>query len=812
MVPAPPTHLATVSFLTFLALVSSAASRDILQLGSSLAVEAYQSDILQSPDGTFSCGFYSIYDYAFTFSVWYSRAASKTVVWSANRDRPIHSRRAALTLRKDGNMVLRDYDDTMVWQAADYLRNVQHAQLLDTGNLVVKNTSGSIVWQSFDSPTDTLLPSQLITAATQLVPTTQSRAPGNYIFRFNDISMLSLIYNVPDVSDIYWPNPDISVFDNNRSRYNSTRLGSLGNNGVLSSSDFADGLLLKASDAAVPGTKRRLTLDPDGNLRMYSLDDSDGVWSVSMVAISQPCAIHGICGQNGICHYSPKPTCSCPPGYVMTNPGNWTEGCTATFKLTCGDQEPVQFVKLPDTDFWGSDQKRLLGVSLEACMDSCISDCTCKGFQYLQGKGSCYPKSLLFNGMSCATPMVRAIYLKLPARFNVSDTPIPQSNVLDLAPPTLHCDQMSRGVRHPFPDVKETTDGEPKWIYFFSFIVAIFVIEVSFIAFAWFFVFRREMGPSEVWVAEEGYKVMTSHFRRYSYRELAKATREFRVELGRGRSGAVYKGVLEDERPVAVKKLKNISRGKEEFQAELSIIGRINHMNLARIWGFCSEGSHRLLVCEYVENGSLANILFRDQKTFVLDWKQRFNIALGVAKGLAYLHHECLEWVIHCDVKPENILLDTDFEPKITDFGLAKLLSRAGSNQNMSQVRGTVGYIAPEWVSGLPITAKVDVYSYGVVLLELLSGTRVSELAVGSDAEVHSMLGKLVRALSDKLEGHEESWVGEFVDQELSGPFNYLQAKTVIELAVSCLQEDRNKRPTMESIVQTLLSFDEASD
>lgn len=811
MVPDLPPHLATISILSFLALASTAVSRDVLPLGSSLVVEAYQSDILQSPDGTFSCGFYGVYSNAFTFSVWYSKAANKTAVWSANRDRPVHSRRSALTLRKDGNMVLTDYDGAVVWQAADYLRNVQHAQLLNTGNLVMKNTSGSIVWESFDSPTDTILPTQRITAATELVPTTQSRAPGNYVFRFNDISVLSLIYNVPDVSDIYWPNPDNSVYDNNRSRYNSTRLGSLDNNGILASSDFADGQLLKASDAAVPGTKRRLTLDPDGNLRMYSLSGSDGVWSVSMVAISQPCTIHGLCGQNGICHYSPKPTCSCPPGYVMTNPGNWTEGCTPSFKISCHDQEAVKFVKLPHTDFWGSDQKRLLGVSFEACMNSCIRDCTCKAFQYQQGAGSCYPKALLFNGKSCATPSVRAIYLKLPASFNVSDTLIPQSNVLDPAPPSLYCDQMSRGVRHPFPDVQETGDNESKWIYFFSFIVAIAVVEVSFIAFAWFFVLRREQRPSEMWAAEEGYKVMTSHFRRYSYKELTKATREFRVELGKGRSGAVYKGVLEDERPVAVKKLKTVSRGKEEFQAELSIIGSINHMNLARIWGFCSEGSHRLLVCEYVENGSLANILFKD-KNIVLDWKQRFNIALGVAKGLAYLHHECLEWVIHCDVKPENILLDTDFEPKITDFGLAKLLNRAGSSQNMTQVRGTVGYIAPEWVSGLPITAKVDVYSYGVVLLELLSGARVSELAVGSDAEVHSMLRKLVRVLADKLEGHEESWVGEFVDQELSGQFNYLQARTVIKLAVSCLQEDRNKRPTMESVVQTLMLFDEASN
>jgi len=125
-----------------------------------------------------------------------------------------------------------------------------------------------------------------------------------------------------------------------------------------------------------------------------------------------------------------------------------------------------------------------------------------------------------------------------------------------------------------------------------------------------------------------------------------------------------------------------------------------------------------MLVTEYIENGSLANILFKDN--ILLEWKQRLNIALGVAKGLNYLHHECLEWVIHCDVKPENILLDQNLEPKIADFGLAKLLNRGGSNQNVSRVQGTVGYMAPEWISSLQITAKVDVYSYGVVLLELV--------------------------------------------------------------------------------------------
>lgn len=235
-------------------------------------------------------------------------------------------------MHKDGNMVLTDYDGAVMWQADGNFTDVQHARLLDTGNLIIEDSRGNTVWQSFDSPTDTFLPTQLITATTKLVPTTQSHSPGNYIFRFSDLSVLSLMYDVPEVSDIYWPDPDQTLYQDGRNQYNSTRLGILGNDGVLASSDFADGQPLVASDAG-SDIKRRLTLDPDGNLRLYSLNDSDGSWSVSMVAMSQPCNIHGLCGPNGICHYSPKPTCSCPPGYAMRNPGNWTEGCMAMTKI-----------------------------------------------------------------------------------------------------------------------------------------------------------------------------------------------------------------------------------------------------------------------------------------------------------------------------------------------------------------------------------------------------------------------------------------------------------------------------------------------
>ncbi|KAF8729000.1 hypothetical protein HU200_018311 [Digitaria exilis] len=436
--------------LSFLPLLS-AAPRDTLLPGSSLSVDNGQADVLRSRDGTFSCGLYSIYTNAFTFSIWYTNSASKTAVWTANRGRPVHSRGAVVTLRKGGALVLTDYDGVVVWQSeGDDSSGVQYAQLLDTGNLVMKNSSGGIVWQSFDSPTDTLLPTQRITAATAL-------------------------------------------YQNNRNRYNSTRFGGLDDTGNFFSSDFADQQALVASDQGL-GIKRRLTLDPDGNLRLYSLNSSDGRWSVSWIAMSQPCNIHGLCGPNGICRYLPAPTCSCPPGYLMSNPGNWSQGCRPVVDITCNVEQvqPVKFLRLRGTDFWGSDQLHVDQVSLEACKNICRSDCTCKGFQYQQGTGSCYPKSSLFNGKAAISPKkpFRTMYLKLPVSVNISGVSIPRINVLVSREYRPDCRQMSAAPVEPFPDVHEASQGEAKWLYFYGFAGAIFVLEVFFIASAWCFVLR----------------------------------------------------------------------------------------------------------------------------------------------------------------------------------------------------------------------------------------------------------------------------------------------------------------------------------
>ncbi|KAK8627173.1 hypothetical protein V6N13_134794 [Hibiscus sabdariffa] len=195
----------------------------------------------------------------------------------------------------------------------------------------------------------------------------------------------------------------------------------------------------------------------------------------------------------------------------------------------------------------------------------------------------------------------------------------------------------------------------------------------------------------------------------FGYKDLEKATNS--EMMGKGGFGSVFKGTLPDRSIIAVKKLESINQGEKQFCTEISTIGKINHVNLVRLRGFCSEGSRKLLVYDFMPNGTLDRHLFHGIDSEPLDWKTRYQVALGAARGLSYLHENCVDSIIiHCDIKPENILLDVDNYPKLSDFGLAKLLGREFSRV-LTTVRGTVGYLAPEWISGVAITPKADVYT-----------------------------------------------------------------------------------------------------
>ncbi|KAL5991705.1 hypothetical protein ACLOJK_012615 [Asimina triloba] len=791
-------HVFFLAFFLFISYNSLASTpkRSSLERGSSLSVES-ETDFLISSDGAFTCGFYEVGNNAYSFSIWFSNSLNKTVVWTANRDRPVNGRGSRISVDRVGDMVLRDNDGSVVWNTNTSAAHVDRAELLDSGNLVVKDRNGNILWQSFDFPTDTLLPSQPITKRKRVV---SRRRPGTFssgyfnLFFDND-NVLRLMYDGPEVSSVYWPNPDNSPFGNNRTNYNSSRYAALDEMGRFQSSDQLD---FNASDLGF-GIRRRLTLDYDGNLRLYSLKESNGLWGISWVALEQQCLVHGLCGRNGICVYTPAPRCSCPLGYEMKDPGDWSQGCVAKFNRSCRPQD-VEFVQLPQVDFYGFDLtiEFLQNKSFEFCRQLCLEDCSCEGFGYrVTGTGVCYPKSALFNGYrSPAFP--GRIYLKLPKNMSSSELLMIKSSE-----PVCESSRSEIVLGSSLTD--DGSDRDKKYIYFYWFAAALGVLEIFFIASGWWYLFRNHGMPPSL---EEGYRAIYNQFRSFTYAELKKATHKFKEELGSGGSGSVYKGVLDDERVVAVKKLGDAVQGGEEFWAEVSIIGKIYHMNLVRLWGFCPERVHKLLVYEYVENGSLDKHLFCDGSntgsTAVLGWKERFKIAVGTAKGLAYLHHECLEWVIHCDVKPENILLDLDFEPKIADFGLAKLSQRTGSGYNFSHMRGTKGYMAPEWASNEPITAKADVYSYGVVLLEVVKGIRLSN-SVTDEEEEEVGLKSFVKRAKEKMERAEDSWVGEFVDSRLKGQLNWKQAARMVELGVSCVEDQSSRRPTMEMVVQTLL-------
>ena len=212
-----------------------------------------------------------------------------------------------------------------------------------------------------------------------------------------------------------------------------------------------------------------------------------------------------------------------------------------------------------------------------------------------------------------------------------------------------------------------------------------------------------------------------------SHADLQRAAKNFSEKLGGGGFGSVFKGCLGDSfTMVAVKRLDGNHQGEKQFRAEVSSIGIIQHINLVKLIGFCCEGDKRLLVYEYMPKHSLDVLLLKKASSdTVLDWSLRYQIAVGVARGLAYLHTGCRECIIHCDIKPENILLDAAFVPKIADFGMAKVLGREFSHA-ITTMRGTIGYLAPEWIGGEAVTSKVDVYSYGMVLFELISGRRNS--------------------------------------------------------------------------------------
>ncbi|XP_020249960.1 LEAF RUST 10 DISEASE-RESISTANCE LOCUS RECEPTOR-LIKE PROTEIN KINASE-like 2.1 [Asparagus officinalis] len=282
--------------------------------------------------------------------------------------------------------------------------------------------------------------------------------------------------------------------------------------------------------------------------------------------------------------------------------------------------------------------------------------------------------------------------------------------------------------------------------------------------------------------------------KRYSYSNVKKITKAFQEKLGQGGFGTVFKGTLSNGHLVAVKILKDTQSDGEEFINEVASICRTSHVNVVSLLGFCYEGSKRALIYDFMCNGSLEKLLYAEKPKTTLEWENLYRIAIGIARGLEYLHRGCNTRIVHFDIKPHNILLDQDFCPKISDFGLAKLCQKKDSIISIAGARGTIGYIAPEVFSrnfGM-VSSKSDVYSYGMMVLEIAGGKKKLNEGGNSSEEyfphsIYEHLNKHGNLLAYGMTAESEETV-----------------RKMILVGLWCIQTMPQNRPPINRVIEML--------
>ncbi|XP_062176786.1 G-type lectin S-receptor-like serine/threonine-protein kinase LECRK3 [Alnus glutinosa] len=735
-----------------------------------------KSPVYLSPSKEFALGFRLVQgSQNFLLAVWFNKIEDRTIVWSANGNK-LAPPSSQFKLTSDGEFVLDDPDGGLLWKAQTNGRKSTCAAMLDNGNFVILDENYSPIWESFKEPTDTILPGQILgmNSSIRSRKSETDYADGRYQLSLQEDGNLVLYLLSPprNVVSVYWATGTMKwksqlVFDEAGHIYIKHGNTSITYN--LTSDD--------------PGSNqpyyRLARVDHDGVFRLYEHlknenKASDGSCSLSWTVVQEiPDDICmtiassysvGWCGYNSICEKKLRQSvCYCPDRYSFVNTSDPWKGCKPDFPLpSCqtdgweADKEQVEFQELHNIDWPLSDYAFHSGVENATCQQLCLDDCFCAAAIYERNGSYCWMKKYPLSNGRKSLDVTRVALLKVP-KGNVTKKKDQSTLVLVLA--------LLLGSS--------------------TFLNILLLVAIST---ALFYLYHIKLKLAR------NASISATNMRSYTYEELHKATGGFKQTLGRGAFGTVYKGVVasDPKRFVAIKKLeKVVDEGEKEFKTEVSVICQTHHKNLVRLLGYCDEGEHRLLVYEYMSNGSLASLLFGISRPH---WNQRVQIALGIARGLMYLHEECSTQIIHCDIKPQNILLDEYFTPRISDFGLAKLLLAEQSKAH-TQRRGTVGYFAPEWFSKASISAKVDVYSFGVMLLEIICCKSSVSFAMGDEEE----------ALIDwAYECYMEKRLEKLVENDEEARNDMKRLERLAIVAIWCIQEDPSLRPTMKKVTQML--------
>ncbi|GLJ51278.1 hypothetical protein SUGI_1090620 [Cryptomeria japonica] len=679
-----------------------------LLMGSSLS----GSQTIISKNGTFALGFFNPRGTNnWYIGIWYAPIPQKAIVWVANRDNPVRNMPGVLKFSRGGQLTLFDRNGRSVW-STDNGPKGSGAVITDSGNFIVldAHNESAIVWESFAHPTDTLLPDAKLWKGMTLTSWKSSSDPesGLYSFRMNTSPGKTELMMLFNNTVPYWSSGECIGHNY------FTKVPELeGQKKVqtscvrLSPSRIYIYFSINPIDRMIKG---RFVLNENGDFELFFWMD-DGRWSLRWSTYQCQCSNYKICGSYGLCNTND--VCSCVQGFTPKHDsqGWWSTGCARGKPLECSVTEGTTDGLLEATNQYLPEKEAVLinnEPTQQGCRTACLHNCSCTAFAFADSDPPvCKLWSGDLFGMRVSSSEGQSVFVRLAAS--------------------------------ELPHFISEQSNKPLHLQFY------------FLPAHQFWFFRLSCRPH----------IFSGN------------VENFKHKLGSGALGSVFKGTLPDNRPVAVKRLEGSTQVEKQFRAEIITTGRIQHVNLVRLWGFCVEGSRRLLVYAYMPNGSLNSFLFSQSEDVekVLDWKTRFEIALGTARGLVYLHEECRDRIIHCDIKPENILLDSDLSPKVADFGLAKLVGRDFSRV-LTTTKGTRGYLAPEWISGLPITPKVE----------------------------ESRLCFPTLASSQIQRGN----IKDIVDARIAGEANIEEVKRAAMVARLCIQDDENQRPSMGEVVKIL--------
>ncbi|KAL4355814.1 G-type lectin S-receptor-like serine/threonine-protein kinase At4g27290 isoform X1 [Arachis hypogaea] len=708
--------------------------------------------------------------------VWYrASSGNATIVWVANRENPFHNKLGALRLNNKGILELLSNTNKTIWSSniiASKTKAMSSSivQLLDTGNLVVKNgqdtnNEDNPLWQSFDYPGDTLMPGMKVglnfvtgkNASQSCWKSDEDPAVGEYSLKFDPRGYPQLMQMKRSAISI------------RRGSWNGRYFtGSPAEDMHEFKTDFVfnkeevyyEFEILDRSIFSV------FKMDPSGNtqIMVWEIQTRTPV-EVSMINGPNACKSYAFCGQNSWCFMDGNfAVCQCMKGYTpkfpeQWNTSQWSGGCVRKTPLKCNDTNGFfryEYMKMPDTSSsWFSET-----MNLEECGNSCLKNCSCVAYASLDIRNGGTGCLLWFDYLVDVMQFFKAgqdLYIKVPA------------SELDI----------DHGHK------KKIKVGIAAGVIVFGLITVVSIMIIT------------KPGATRIlrrrWQRRENIDLPT-----FDFSILAKATENFSScnKLGEGGFGPVYKGTLSDGQHLAVKRLsKKSTQGLEEFKNEVVLIAKLQHRNLVKLLGCCIQGAEKILIYEYMPNKSLDYFVFDEIRRKLLNWNKRFDIISGIARGLLYLHQDSRLRIIHRDLKTSNILLDANMNPKISDFGLARTFLGDQAEDKTDRVVGTYGYMPPEYVVHGQYSMKSDVFSYGAIVLELISGKKNRQF---SDPEHNlNLLGHAWRLWSNERPL-------ELLDEVLKEGCTRSEVIRCIQVGLLCVQQRPADRPDMSSVVLML--------